>query len=58
LTSTGENLLIGSGTVSHSVAMNKAEMEYKKYKAKTLSSVENDYLNSIKALEKKAKQEK
>jgi len=38
--------------------MNKAEMEYKKYKAKTLSSVENDYLNSIKALEKKAKQEK
>lgn len=58
LTSTGENLLIGSGTVSHSAAMNKAETEYKKYKAKTLSSVENDYLNSIKLLEQKAKQEK
>jgi len=58
LTSTGETLLIGSGTVSHLVAMNKAETEYKKYKAKTLSSVENDYLNSIKALEQKAKQEK
>ena len=58
LTSTGENLLIGSGTVSHSAAMNKAETEYKKYKAKTLSSVEKDYLNSIKALEQKAKQEK
>ena len=58
LTSTGENLLIGSGTVSHSAAMNKVETEYKKYKAKTLSSVENDYLNSIKALEQKAKQEK
>lgn len=49
LTSTGENLLIGSGAVSHSAAMNKA---------KTLSSVENDYLNSIKLLEQKAKQEK
>jgi hypothetical protein len=58
LASTGENLLIGSGTVSHSAAMNKAETEYKKYKAKTLSSVEKDYLNSIKALEQKAKQEK
>jgi hypothetical protein len=58
LTSTGENLLIGSGTVSHSAAMNKAETEYKKYKAKTLSSVENDYLNSIKLLEQKAKKEK
>ena len=58
LTSTGENLLIGSGTVSHSAAMNKAKTEYKKYKAKTLSSVEKDYLNSIKALEHKAKQEK
>lgn len=58
LTSTGENLLIGSGTVIHSAAMNKAETEYKKYKAKTLSSVENDYLNIIKLLEQKAKQEK
>ncbi len=58
LTSTGENLLIGSGTVSHLAAMNKAETEYKKYKTKTLSSVENDYLNSIKALAQKAKQEK
>ena len=58
LTSTGENLLIGSGAVSNSAAMNKAETEYKKYKAKTLSSVEKDYLNSIKLLEQKAKQEK
>ena len=58
LTSTGEKLLMGSGTVSHLEAMNKAETEYKKYKAKALSSVENDYLNSIKALEQKAKQEK
>jgi hypothetical protein len=57
LKSTGENLLIGSGAVSHSVAMNKAETEYKKYKAKTLSGVEKDYLASIKLLEHKGKQQ-
>lgn len=55
LTSTGENLLTGNGTVSHLLAMEKAQMEYKKYKAKTLSNVEQDYLNSIKLLEKKGK---
>ena len=32
--------------------MDKAEEEYKKYKAKTLSDVEKDYLESIKLLEK------
>ena len=56
LTSTGENLLIGNGTVSHLQAMEKAQTEYKKYKAKTLSSVEKDYLESIKLLEQKGKQ--
>jgi len=55
LTSTGENLLIGNGTVSHDQAMDKAQMEYKKYKAKTLSRVEQDYLDSIKQLEQKSK---
>ncbi|MEG0936345.1 MAG: cell filamentation protein Fic, partial [Clostridia bacterium] len=52
---TGENLLIGNGTVSHLQAMKKAQNEYKKYKAKTLSSVEKDYLDSIKLLEQKGK---
>ena len=47
LTSTGEQLLIGNGSISHSQAMEKAEIEYKKYKAKTLSDVEKDYLDSI-----------
>lgn len=56
LTSTGENLLVGNGTVSHLQAMEKAQTEYKKYKAKTLSSVEKDYLDSIKLLEHKGKQ--
>jgi hypothetical protein len=55
LTSTGENLLTGNGTISHLQAMEKAQTEYKKYKAKTLSSVEKDYLESIKLLEQKGK---
>ena len=55
LTFTGEKLLIENGTVSHDQAMDKAQTEYKKYKAKTLSSVEQDYLNSIKQLEQKSK---
>ncbi|MGF6364349.1 hypothetical protein M2454_000120 [Aequitasia blattaphilus] len=55
LTSTGENLLTGNGTVSHLQAMEKAQTEYKKYKAKTLSNAEKDYLESIKLLEQKGK---
>ncbi len=50
LSVTGEQLLTGNGTVSHKQAMEKAEEEYKKYKAKTLSDVEKDYLDSIKQL--------
>ncbi len=50
LTSTGEKLLIGVGSVSHDAAMKKAEAEYKKYKNRVLSSVEKDYLQSVKAL--------
>lgn len=33
LMSTGENLLIGNGVVSHLQAMEKAQTEYEKYKA-------------------------
>ena len=58
LTSSGENLLIGNGKISHIQAVEKAQTEYKKYKAKTLSSVEKDYLESIKLLEHKGKQQK
>ena len=50
LMSTGEKLLIGAGSVSHEDAMTKAEAEYKKYKNRILSSVEKDYLQSVKAL--------
>lgn len=55
LTSTGEQLLVGNGSVSHNQAMKKAEEEYKKYKARTISDVERDYLESICELEEKAK---
>ena len=57
LTSTGENLLTGNGSVSHLQAMEKAQTEYRKYKTKTLSSVEQDYLDSIKQLEQKGKKQ-
>ena len=52
LTSTGEKLLIGAGSVSHEDAMTKAETEYKKYKNRVLSGVEKDYLQSVKELGK------
>ena len=53
LTMSGEQLLIGNGSVSHKQAINKATGEYRKYKARTLSEVEQDYLDSIKLLEQK-----
>lgn len=55
LSSTGEKLLVGAGSVSHKQAMAKATEEYRKYQVKTLSSVEEDYLNTIRALESTAK---
>lgn len=54
LTMSGEQLLQGNGLISAKQAMEKAETEYKKYKARTLSDVEKDYLNSIKLLESKS----
>ena len=55
LTMSGEQLLQGNGLISVKQAMEKAETEYKKYKARTLSDVEKDYLASIKLLECKSK---
>ena len=56
LTMSGEQLLLGSGSISHKQAVDKATSEYRKYKARTLSEVEQDYLDSIKQLEQKADQ--
>ena len=53
LTMSGEQLLQGNGLISAKQAMEKAETEYKKYKTRTLSDVEKDYLDSIKYLESK-----
>ena len=55
LSSMSEKKLVGSGNVSHAQALEKAREEYKKYRIKTLSPVEEDYLHTIKALEKEAK---
>lgn len=50
LSSTGEKLLVGTGTVSHDKAMKKARAEYKKYQVKTISPVEKEYLNTLKEI--------
>ena len=55
LGSTGRKILEGSGKISHTQAAEKAKLEYKKYKAQTLLSVEKEYLKTISDLEKKAK---
>lgn len=56
LTMSGEQLLQGNGSISHKQAVDKATTEYRKYKARTLSEVEQDYLDSIKQLEQKTDQ--
>lgn len=55
LSITGEDILVGNGMISKEVANEKVNTEYKKYSEKTLSQVEKDYLNEIKAIEKKVK---
>ena len=46
-------VLLNPGKVSHEEAIEKAEKQYRIYQAKTLSPVEIEYLDSIKAIEKK-----
>ena len=58
LTMSGEKLLQGAGSVSHETAIDKATNEYQKYQQKTLSEVEKSYLETLKALEKKAPDKK
>lgn len=53
LSSTGEQVLIGAGKISHNSAIEKAKTEYKKYQVKTLSPVEKEYLETLKELNKK-----
>ena len=53
LSSTGEKLLVGAGTVSHNKAIEKAKDEYKKYQVKTISPVEKEYLETLKSINNK-----
>lgn len=55
LTSGNRKLLQNSGSVSHTQAVAKAKSEYRKYQEKTITPVEQAYLDSIKMLEKDAK---
>jgi len=55
LKATGEKVLEGAGSISHAQAMAKANEEYKKYQIDNLSPVEEEYLLTIKGIEKKAK---
>ena len=57
LTMSGQQVWAGNGSVTHKQAVEKATGEYKKYKERTLSDVEQDYLNSIKILGKKSDKE-
>jgi len=52
LASTDENILQNAGSVSHEQAVEKALAEYRKYQVKTLSPVEQAYLETIKKTEK------
>lgn len=53
LSATGEKILQDAGRVSHQKAIEKATTEFKKYQVKTLSMVEEDYLKTLKSLEKR-----
>lgn len=55
LSSGGRKLLEGSGTISHSQALAKANGEYQKFIANTISPVEEAYLQSINDVAKLAK---
>ena len=56
LSSGGRKLLNNSGKVSQTQAIDKANVEYQKYQNKTLSPVEEAYVDTIRKLEKEAKQ--
>lgn len=56
LSSTGRKLLDNAGKISTKQAKEKALAEYRKYKAKNLSGVEEDYLRELRMLRKNLKE--
>lgn len=55
LTMSGEKLLEGPGSISHIQAEEKARSEYRKYQQRTLSSVEQSFLDSVFYIENSTK---
>lgn len=55
LSTTGEQILVGAGKISHKQAMDKANREYQRFLVQNLSPVEESYLQTIKEVEKTAK---
>ncbi len=53
----GKGTLSDAGRISHEKAVKKAETEYRKYQVKTLSPVEEAYLESIKKVQKEIERE-
>jgi toxin-antitoxin system, toxin component, fic family len=58
LKATGEGVLKGNGKIAKATMLKKVDKEYKKFKNKTLTQVERDYLEEIKGIEKIAKKNK
>lgn len=50
LSSTGENILSDADSVSHEQAIDKALKEYRKFQVKTISPVEQVYLDTIRKI--------
>lgn len=55
LSTTGEQILVGAGKISHKQATDKANREYQRFLVQNLSPVEEAYLQTIKEVEKTAK---
>ena len=55
LSNSGRELLDNPGKISHEQAIEKATREYRKYEVENLSPVEQAYLDSLSAVEKKIK---
>ena len=55
---TGKKLLDNAGSISHKQAIEKAEGEYQRFIQKNLSPVEESYLNTIRELNKTARENK
>ena len=58
LSATGQEILNISGKISHKNAITKAKSEYKKYQVKTLSPVEEAFLENLKDAQKKLSNKK